>query len=299
MAMGVALIGGAASQVSAQFLSELDETVVTIPDNDPAGVSTIIEVDDSAIISGMQVMLRIDHADTGQLHVELKHIDTGTKITLLSIIGAASSPDGAENDRLWINLSDDALTSIENAADSDFLPPASIQGSFSPNEALSAFDGENSVGSWELTVRDLELGGAGTLAAWSINFNSAFTDMGLGLPGSSSTSRLWGGWDLTPGQVFVISVEGAKESVVGILFVGVEMLPYATPFKNGVFGPVPSLEVPLATDSNGNYFPSPTTVSTWPSGVPAGSTMYLQFWYPDVDLPKKVAATNTIAAVTP
>lgn len=299
VAIAVALIGVAAQQVSAQFPSALVEPGLTIPDDDAAGVSTDIDVGIlPKITGGMQVMLRIDHADTGQLEVELEHVELEIKVKLLAIIGdnlpASVAPSEAENDGMWINLSDNGFTTIDTA-NSDFVPPASIEGSFSPDVALAAFDEKFPLGTWRLTVKDLVPGTVGTLAAWSISFNSPWTDMGQGLPGSSSTSILLCEGDLTPLSPFSLSIFNAEESVPGILFVGLDLLPYPTKFKDGFFGPFPIFEVGIPTDAFGSQF----IPGTWPSGVPTGYDLYIQYWYFDDDMPKNVAATNTVAAVTP
>jgi subtilisin-like proprotein convertase family protein len=294
VALGLLAIALAAPSTAAQFPSFLDEPGVSIPDDDAAGVSTDITVGILPIINSMQVMLRIDHEETGQLEVELEHVELEIKVTLLASIGGINPALGAKNDGLWINLSDDGFTTIETAH-LDFEPPASIEGSFSPDDALAAFDGKFPFGTWRLTVKDLVDEKEGTLAAWSISFNSPWTDMGQGLPGSSSTSILLCAGDLTPLSPFSVSILNAEKSVPGILFVGLDLLPYPTKFKDGFFGPFPIFEAGIPTDALGNQF----IPGTWPSGVPTGYDLYIQYWYFDDDMPKNVAATNTVAAVTP
>jgi subtilisin-like proprotein convertase family protein len=298
MAIGLLAMALMAPPTAAQFPSFLDEPGVSIPDDDAVGVSTDISIGTLPLITGMQVMLRIDHEDTGQLEVELKHVELDITVKLLEFIGdtipPSVAPSNAENDGMWINLSDDGFTTIDTA-DLDFIPPASIEGSFSPDGSLSAFTGKNPSGTWRLTVKDRVTGVVGTVAAWSLSFNSPWTDMGLGLPGSSSTSTLLCAGALTPLSPYSLSILDAEESVPGILFVGIDMLPYPTPFKDGVFGPFPIMEVLIPTDAFGNQF----IPGTWPSGVPTGFDLYIQYWYFDEDMPKNVAATNTVAAVTP
>jgi subtilisin-like proprotein convertase family protein len=46
-------------------------------------------------------------------------------------------------------------------------PPA-IAGTFSPNNPLSAFDGESIAGTWTLTISDRASGDEGTLNAWCL-----------------------------------------------------------------------------------------------------------------------------------
>ena len=53
-----------------------------------------------------------------------------------------------------------------------------------PDNALSAFDGENTLGNWTLTVDDVFAGDGGTLNSWGLNIISTAAAMMSGPPGS-------------------------------------------------------------------------------------------------------------------
>src|SRR5690606_3041346 len=52
----------------------------------------------------------------------------------------------------------------------------SIDGTFSPNNPLSAFNGESTLGDWTITISDNAGGDTGTLNAWGITYSYANTN---------------------------------------------------------------------------------------------------------------------------
>ncbi len=114
-------------------------------------------------------------------------------------------------------------------------------------------------------------------------------------PGTSGTAHLQASGDLTGGSPLDIEVTGAEPSAFGILFVGIAMLPYPTPFKGGLLGPDPVVSVALTTSPAGGWLIS----GTMPVAVPAGTELYLQYWYQDLGVFAGAASTNTVGGVTP
>ena len=86
---GLALCGpAAADQVCSGFAA------ISIPDNSPAGVTGSLSTTRSATIQDLNIKISADHSWTGDLIVKLKHVETGTTVTLIDRIGVPASPQG-------------------------------------------------------------------------------------------------------------------------------------------------------------------------------------------------------------
>ena len=79
-----------------------------------------------------------------------------------------------------------------------------------------------------------------------------------------------------PGQPFDLSVTGLTMDfpvpATGTLFIGLGLL--SAPFKGGIFVPTPDLPFILPTSATGD---APLS-GTWPTGIPAGTPLYFQWW---------------------
>ncbi len=107
------------------------DQALAIPDNDPAGVSSTIDVPDAGTVAGLSVTVDITHPYRGDLEIALAHPD-GTPAGVL----AADSGSGAD-----------------------------VRQTF----ALSVFNGKDAAGAWKLTVIDHAAQDAGTLNRWSLS----------------------------------------------------------------------------------------------------------------------------------
>ncbi|MCW5519097.1 HYR domain-containing protein, partial [Aureitalea sp. L0-47] len=142
-----------------------DTPALPIPDSDPAGISTTITVADVGTVLDMNVDLDIEHTWVGDLIVTLES-PAGTSITMIDRMGAPPGTFGCSNNDLLVTLDDEATLPIE-----DECSGSPITGSFTPNEALSAFDGEDVNGDWILTVSDNAGGDTGTINGWTLNYD--------------------------------------------------------------------------------------------------------------------------------
>lgn len=146
---------------------------VAIPDANAAGVSHVINVPDSFSIEDLNVGLNVTHTFVGDLCVTLTH--NATSVNLILRMGDGlndchlESPFGCgENNLSGIMLDDEGATSIESACSANLTSPPN----FIPQEALSAFDGQDAAGAWTLTVSDNAGQDTGTFNSWSLNFSS-------------------------------------------------------------------------------------------------------------------------------
>ncbi len=106
-----------------------------IPDNDPTGVDSTLQINDNEIINGLTVHINITHTYVGDLIIKLTS-PSGTTATLWN-------REGGGNDDI----------------DQDF--------------DVSDFNGENASGTWTLNVSDNASADTGTLNSWSLNVTTA------------------------------------------------------------------------------------------------------------------------------
>ncbi len=125
----------------------------SIPDNDPNGVSSTINISNSFTISDLNLHVDISHTYIQDLRIKL------------------TSPQGTEvyvwdrncggQDNINITFDDEASNTIDcNNADAG--------NAYQPTNPLSAFDGENAQGTWTLTVSDHYNQDTGILNSWTL-----------------------------------------------------------------------------------------------------------------------------------
>ncbi len=93
--------------------------------------------------------------------------------------------------------------------------------------------------------------------------------------------------DLTPGSLNELNVCDAPPNAPAFLVIGVSSL--RVPFKGGILGPSPDFIINLVTDAAGNI----TLPFIWPA-VPAGTCVWVQYWFKDPGAPSGFCATKTL-----
>jgi subtilisin-like proprotein convertase family protein len=123
-------------------------------------VSNIV-ITDAYSITDLNVKMRITHTDRQDLDVSLRAPD-GTTIALFTDVGTSAGSFGTACPSNFI-LDDESATDVST------LGSASI-GTFNPEgtAALSAFDGKNISGTWQLIVCDDASGDIGSLVCWTL-----------------------------------------------------------------------------------------------------------------------------------
>lgn len=139
---------------------------LSIPDNDPAGVTNDLVIGDPGSITDLNVTLDVTHTWVGDLVFELEHVETGTSVVFYDRPGVPASTFGCSGNDIDATLDDEAATPVEDECGGG-VP--TIQGSFIPNNLLAAFDGEDIAGTWRITASDLAGGDTGTLNEWCID----------------------------------------------------------------------------------------------------------------------------------
>jgi len=132
-----------------------------------------ITVTDVAAIVDLDVELKITHPYPGDLIIELKHVDTGTTITLIDRPGVPDTEFGCVDAGIALILDDEGSNgSVEDACPLYFV----VDWRVTPNDALSLFDGESTEGTWRLIISDAVVTGTGYLEDWNLRFGYTTCD---------------------------------------------------------------------------------------------------------------------------
>ncbi len=162
---------------------------LSIPDNNTGGVTDSLVVSGSGSLSDLNVSLNVTHTYVGDLIFTLKHMDTGTSVTIIDQPGFLSSGFGCGGDDIDVTLDDEASSSVEDECSSN---SPTINGAFQPNNPLNAFDSENFGGTWTMTVSDNTGADTGTLNTWCL----IYTITTATAPAAPSTPDMTAGTDL-------------------------------------------------------------------------------------------------------
>lgn len=146
--------------------NELCRTLnLAIPDNQPAGINDDFVVAQTGTLSDLQLRVRIDHTYVGDLGVRLSKVGGAGPVAAIDRPGYTGTGFGCNQPNIDATLDDSATQPVENQCST--TPPA-IGGTFSPNEPLAAFAGEELAGTWRLNVSDSATQDTGTLLEWCL-----------------------------------------------------------------------------------------------------------------------------------
>lgn len=158
---------------------------LAVPDNNPTGVSDNLVSSTLGTLSDLNVSIDTSHTWVGDLIFTILHVDTGTSVRIIDRPGVPASTFGCSGNNIGAILDDEALSPVENEC-AGGVP--TINGAFSPNNPLSAFDGEDLSGTWRLTVSDNAAGDTGTLDEWCLLLVTSATQTPTSTPTGTSTS---------------------------------------------------------------------------------------------------------------
>ncbi len=146
--------------------SQASNAGAPIPDNNTTGVTVTMNVTDDVTIVDLNVNLNITHSWVGDVTVKIKS-PAGTEAIIVDRPGRTTSGYGCSGDNILATLDDEAASSVENECAST---TPTINGTFMPNNPLSVFDGESTLGVWELTASDAVGGDTGSINSWELNY---------------------------------------------------------------------------------------------------------------------------------
>ena len=163
------------SSCSATMSSDVPKTIpATAP---PINVTSTLNIPTAGTISDLNVVTLVGtHTWINDLAVTIKS-PAGTTVTLWSAI---------------CNSEDNFAVNFDDAATPGALPcPPIGGGTYQPNQALSAFNGQNQQGTWTLTVSDLANADGGTLTSWGLNICSDIAPTGITVLAKSNDVRIY------------------------------------------------------------------------------------------------------------
>ncbi len=147
---------------------------LAIPDNVPVGVTNDLTVTGVGAITDLDVTVEATHTFVGDLIFKLTNVATSTTVTFMDRPGSPATTNGCTGDNVNAIFSDEGSPAVETMCNAS--PPA-ISGTPSPNNPLSAFDGQNGSGTWRITVSDNAGIDTGTLVRWCVSPASATTPL--------------------------------------------------------------------------------------------------------------------------
>jgi len=146
--------------------------------NGLGGIASTIAFAETGTITDVNVRVEITHTWRSDLQFSVTYTGGGGTVTL------AGNPDhDGSGDDYYATFDDEAGTACSVACAATGVGPCSAPSApgptCSPNQALSAFDGLASPGTWTLAVCDDAGGDSGTLQLWELTVNGMAGD---GLP---------------------------------------------------------------------------------------------------------------------
>jgi len=123
--------------------------------------------------------------------------------------------------------------------------------------------------------------------------SDGWENLGHGLAGVNGLPLLSLGGALQSGSNTNMTLLNGHPDSTAFLVVGLDRID--APFKSGILVPNPELLIPLTTNFAGFLY----TNFSFPAGVPAGTTLYVQCWVQDPTNPQGWSASDGQVATTP
>lgn len=125
----------------------------------------------------------------------------------------------------------------------------------------------------------------------SLTMHGAFYDLGFSKPGSNGTPVLTGEGQLSANTPLTLSLTNAAPLSTALFVAGASQL--NAPFFGGTMVPSLNVLIFLPTDSLGSL----VLPTTWPAGIPAGVSIYMQYWVINGTSTGVNGASNALRAV--
>ena len=146
---------------------------IPIPDNNPTGISNILTIPDTGTLTdlNLSVTLQPDHTWIGDLIVRLAK--GATTVIAMDRPGVPTTAAGCNANLDFMELDDESAGGpIENPPGCNTTTTI-INGDFTPNNPLAAFDGAELAGDWTITISDHAGADTGTLVEWCVIVEAA------------------------------------------------------------------------------------------------------------------------------
>ena len=146
-----------------------------IPDNDPIGITSVLIVTDSLVITDLDLIFdELPHESVSDLRIELTS-PLGTTAVLVKSAseGGILSGLGTTDNFVGTIFDDQAPTSLRDAFFDNHVGTYNIADASVGDSPLSVFNGENALGTWVLRISDRARFDTGVLNQWSLRFTTA------------------------------------------------------------------------------------------------------------------------------
>lgn len=150
----ITINAGNSDILAATSIVEYPSTDVPVDIPDQGTVTSRLTIDDTEVITDLNVMLNINHRWDGDLTATLIAPD-GTRVELFSKVGG-------KGDDFNNTIFDNEATELITAGSAPF------EGAYIPEGDLSKFYGKSMNGTWKLQVTDSSYSATGTLNSWSL-----------------------------------------------------------------------------------------------------------------------------------
>jgi len=141
---------------------------LSIPDNNPTGVSSDIEIATAGKLEAMALSLDITHTWVGDLIITLTHVDSATTVNLVNRAIGSNATFGCSSENIDVTIADGAPVSLQTDCVDGGIAVAYPEPVYSPNSPLAAFNGQDVTGTWRLNVSDNAGGDLGTFNQWCL-----------------------------------------------------------------------------------------------------------------------------------
>lgn len=138
---------------------------ITIPDNNPTGISRTISIQDNRYIADLDISIDITHAWVGDLVISIEHQETNQIATLIHQPGVPATTLGCGQNNIKAIFDDELTDDAEHKCSST---AAAISGIFIPFTPLNRYDSGSIYGNWHINVSDNSSGTTGKLNKWCI-----------------------------------------------------------------------------------------------------------------------------------
>lgn len=169
-------------------------------------LSRTFSVTSSYVVNDVDIGVLISHNTRSNLRLTLTS-PSGTVVNLIT-------NSGGNNDHLNVLFDDEAAASISTHASNDTIsavPP--YQRTFRPIAALSAFDGQNALGTWTLQICDSVAGTTGTFTEADLYITQPYADLSLSKTVSNASPANGASASYT---LSVTNASGSPSSATGV-----------------------------------------------------------------------------------
>jgi len=195
-----------------------NNTSLGIPDNNSAGVNSLITISDTSTLVGLTVSIKTTHSWVGDLIYTLSK-GAGSSVLIDRPLYPAQ-PGGCSSNNIDVTLDDAAPNPVENEC---YGNPAALQGTFRPNNPV--YNGQpwveqSAAGTYTLNVADVSPNDTGALTQWCLTpAYGVYYTVTAGAPGGNgnitpASQSVLGGhtasFTVTPAATYhVVSVTGS------------------------------------------------------------------------------------------